>query len=112
MNFHGPIQGDIAIAGIHNRTGSTTNFYFAGSLSQVVTVSNANTRAGSNEASNSKVFAKPTRFVGRGDELQELQRRLLVDKEFQKIAIFGLGGIGMTQIALEFAQSVKNDRPE
>ena len=46
------------------------------------------------------------------DELQELRRRLLDDNETQKLAVIGLGGIGKTQIALEFSRYVKRERPE
>ena len=55
-------------------------------------------------------FSKNRRFIGRQDELQELRQRLLVDKECQKMAVIGLGGVGKTQVALEFAQSIKSER--
>jgi tetratricopeptide (TPR) repeat protein len=57
-------------------------------------------------------FSRNRRFVGRSDELEELRQKLLVNKECQKIAVIGLGGIGKTQVALEFAQSVKEEKPE
>lgn len=44
--------------------------------------------------------------------MQELRQKLLIDRECQEITIVGLGGIGKTQIALEFAQSVKRERLE
>lgn len=46
-------------------------------------------------------------FVGRIAELDELYRRLFVDKECQSMAVYGLGGIGKTQIALSFARIVE-----
>lgn len=109
MNFYGPIQDDSVIASIHDGTSSTTSFYFAGALSQVVTVANANTGADSIEVSNSNVFTKPSsiqyplfpknrRFVGRGDELQELHQGLLIDEECQKIAVFGLGELARRKL--------------
>jgi tetratricopeptide (TPR) repeat protein len=52
------------------------------------------------------------RFVGRSAELDELMQKLLVNKECQKMALVGLGGIGKTQVALQFAYSVKQEQPE
>lgn len=43
------------------------------------------------------------KFVGREQQLDELERRLFVEGSCTKIAIFGLGGVGKTQIALELA---------
>lgn len=57
-------------------------------------------------------FAKNTYFVGRRDELHQLNTRLLVDKDCQKITLAGLGGTGKTQIALEFAYTIKKTNPE
>src|ERR1051326_1615722 len=52
-------------------------------------------------------FLRNRQFVGRSAELDTLKRKLLVDKDCQKMAISGLGGIGKTQVALEFAYHVK-----
>jgi hypothetical protein len=50
---------------------------------------------------------KNHQFVGRSAELDELKRKLLIDKDCQNIALVGLGGIGKTQVALQFANYVK-----
>lgn len=51
-------------------------------------------------------------FVGRSTELDTLKQKLLVNKDCQKVALSGLGGIGKTQIALQFAYYVKENYPE
>ncbi|KAF2137703.1 uncharacterized protein K452DRAFT_278071 [Aplosporella prunicola CBS 121167] len=57
-------------------------------------------------------FPRNRQFVGRSAELDALKQKLLVDKDCQKVAISGLGGIGKTQIALQFAYFVKESYPE
>jgi nucleoside phosphorylase len=57
-------------------------------------------------------FLKNRHFIGRRDELAILQERLLVKQDCRKMSIVGLGGIGKTQVALQFAYSVKETRPE
>ena len=57
-------------------------------------------------------FLRNRQFVGRNAELGTLKQKLLVSQDCQKVAISGLGGIGKTQVALQFAYSVKEDYPE
>ncbi|KAJ6144600.1 hypothetical protein N7470_008495 [Penicillium chermesinum] len=49
-------------------------------------------------------------FTGRESVLEELQQKLCSQPQTQKIALFGLGGIGKTQVALELARWVKSQR--
>jgi tetratricopeptide (TPR) repeat protein len=51
-------------------------------------------------------------FVGRIGELAELNQKLLVNQDCQSMSIIGLGGTGKTQVALQFAYSVKETQPE
>ncbi|KAF2103826.1 kinesin light chain [Rhizodiscina lignyota] len=57
-------------------------------------------------------FPRNRRFVGRRTALDNLKQKLLVDKDCQKVALAGLGGIGKTQVALDFAYLVKETHPE
>ncbi|KAI4940762.1 hypothetical protein J4E91_011249 [Alternaria rosae] len=57
-------------------------------------------------------FLKNRHFVGRRDELAELRQRLLVEQDCRKMSIVGLGGMGKTQVALQFAFEVKETQPE
>ena len=47
------------------------------------------------------------RFVGREASLAELETRLLIRREARQLAIYGLGGVGKTQIALAFSDIVR-----
>lgn len=50
--------------------------------------------------------------MGRKEILDELERKFFIEKNCQQAAIVGLGGIGKTQVALQFAYWVKENRPE
>ncbi|GAB7336817.1 hypothetical protein MBLNU13_g11325t2 [Cladosporium sp. NU13] len=51
------------------------------------------------------------KFVGRKEELESLQRKLFVDRDCEKVAVVGLGGIGKTQVVLHFAHLVLEEYP-
>ena len=51
-------------------------------------------------------------FVGRIRVLVELNQKLLVNQACQSMSIIGLGGTGKTQVALQFAYSVKETQLE
>jgi hypothetical protein len=57
-------------------------------------------------------FLRNRHFVGRGTQLQRVTQKLLVTKECQKLAVVGLSGVGKTQLALEFAYTLKATQPE
>ncbi|EXA30353.1 hypothetical protein FOVG_18254 [Fusarium oxysporum f. sp. pisi HDV247] len=56
-------------------------------------------------------FSKNDLFVGREDVLAKL-RGLLFEQGRQKVALVGLGGLGKTQIALQLAFWVKENKPD
>lgn len=51
-------------------------------------------------------------FIGRQKKLQELEDRLLVNQETRQLAIYGLGGVGMIQLALAFWNIVPTKYPD
>ncbi|KAF2452243.1 P-loop containing nucleoside triphosphate hydrolase protein, partial [Lineolata rhizophorae] len=53
-------------------------------------------------------FPKNRYFVGRNDELETINQKLLVDRDCDRMSIVGLGGTGKTQLALQFAYTVKD----
>ena len=55
---------------------------------------------------------KNKRFTGRGATLRTLKDKLFIQKETQKLAIVGLGGVGKTQVALQLAYWVRDDLPD
>ncbi|KAF2474350.1 TPR repeat protein [Lindgomyces ingoldianus] len=51
-------------------------------------------------------------FVGRKNELDVLKQRLMVDRACYKMSVVGLGGTGKTQVALQFAYTVRENWPD
>jgi len=52
-------------------------------------------------------FPRNEYFVGRDSQLKELTTRLNTDQFCRRVAVWGLGGVGKTQIVLEFAYKTK-----
>ncbi|RAK80124.1 Pfs, NB-ARC and TPR domain protein [Aspergillus fijiensis CBS 313.89] len=57
-------------------------------------------------------FARNPHFVGRRKEIQELEDWISAPDRPRKLAITGLGGVGKTQIALQFAYRMRDREPE
>ncbi|OOQ82657.1 putative nb-arc domain-containing protein [Penicillium brasilianum] len=51
-------------------------------------------------------------FTGRESMLDELKQKLFIQGDTKRLAIFGLGGIGKTQVALQLARWVKAHVPD
>ncbi|KZF26958.1 FabD/lysophospholipase-like protein [Xylona heveae TC161] len=51
-------------------------------------------------------------FVGRNAELAEIESKLFIEGGCSKMAVYGLGGIGKTQIVLELAYRTMEKRPD
>ncbi|KAI1405223.1 hypothetical protein F4819DRAFT_7066 [Hypoxylon fuscum] len=52
------------------------------------------------------------RFTGRNALLDQLKEAFFIKKESQKLAVVGLGGVGKTQAALQFAYWVQDNQPD
>jgi tetratricopeptide (TPR) repeat protein len=57
-------------------------------------------------------FLRNKKFIGRDTILADLQQKLFIEQDCQKLAIVGLGGVGKTQVALQFAYWAREHRPE
>ncbi|KAI9151499.1 Nephrocystin-3 [Paramyrothecium foliicola] len=56
-------------------------------------------------------FSRNRNFVGREQELNTLRQWISSEDVSNNMAVFGLGGVGKTQIALEFAYCIKEENP-
>ncbi|KAI0183055.1 hypothetical protein EV127DRAFT_33888 [Xylaria flabelliformis] len=57
-------------------------------------------------------FLQNMRFTGREKVLKILQQKLFHSQDCRTLAIVGLGGVGKTQVVLQFAYWVKQNQPE
>ncbi|KAI6080131.1 hypothetical protein F4821DRAFT_84203 [Hypoxylon rubiginosum] len=57
-------------------------------------------------------FVRNDWFTGRSAILDQLQEKFVVRKEYRKVAVVGLGGVGKTQVALQLAYWVKDNQPD
>lgn len=57
-------------------------------------------------------FYQNNNFIGRTDEVDVLEQKLFVKQDCREIAIVGQGGVGKTQIALQFAYWVLEKHPD
>ncbi|KAJ5788291.1 hypothetical protein N7457_003281 [Penicillium paradoxum] len=57
-------------------------------------------------------FLKNKRFTGRSEELAAIEQSLFVDNTCDQLALVGLGGVGKTQVVLQFAHMLKEAYPE
>ncbi|KAG9570995.1 hypothetical protein KCU71_g790, partial [Aureobasidium melanogenum] len=57
-------------------------------------------------------FGQNSNFIGRTDEMYALEQKLFAEQDCQKIAVVGLGGVGKTQVVLQFAYLVLEKHPD
>lgn len=57
-------------------------------------------------------FLENRKFVGRDAIIQALKQKLFTEQDCWNLAVVGLGGVGKTQVALQFAYWVKHSHPE
>jgi hypothetical protein len=57
-------------------------------------------------------FYQNNNFIGRTYEIDALEQKLFVNQDCREIAIVGLGGVGKTQVALQFAYWVLEKHPD
>ncbi|KAK6850534.1 hypothetical protein PG987_000168 [Apiospora arundinis] len=75
-------------------------------------VAHALSGSASNNPSYHIPFLQNIKFTGRNEVLIRLQQKLFLSQDCRTLAIVGLGGVGKTQVALEFAFWVKKSQPD
>ncbi|KAH8664802.1 hypothetical protein BGZ61DRAFT_593199 [Ilyonectria robusta] len=92
--FHGPVTGHYTIAAPHASHGGSNNFYF----------NRRDTSSAAPKPCHIIPFPRNEDIVHRPDLFVELETLLpSTTPEYQSAALWGLGGSGKTQIALEYA---------
>ncbi|ERF70439.1 hypothetical protein EPUS_04717 [Endocarpon pusillum Z07020] len=56
-------------------------------------------------------FSVVQEFIGRGEEIKILEKKLFQPNGCPKVAVFGLGGVGKSRIALKLADNMKSQFP-
>ncbi|KAF2788012.1 hypothetical protein K505DRAFT_117610, partial [Melanomma pulvis-pyrius CBS 109.77] len=100
--FHGPIDGHIVIPGTHTAAGGTTNFHFSYPSTQ-----ERPTRP--REPFSTVPFAPDPDFVDRPDILAWVRNKCA--QPGARAALVGLGGVGKSQLAIQYAHSLRNATP-
>ena len=57
-------------------------------------------------------FQQNPQFIGRDSEIAKINAILSNERRCERVAIIGLGGVGKTQIALEFAYQQRDRHPD
>src|SRR2546421_12004189 len=57
-------------------------------------------------------FQRNPQFVGRTSEIKQIDTLLASETRCERVAITGLGGVGKTQIALEFVHQLRESQPD
>ncbi|KAG4272799.1 hypothetical protein FPRO04_10314 [Fusarium proliferatum] len=76
-------------------------------IGQTVTPSQTGENATTKSRSHYLPLRKNKNFIGRERVIADLRRLLFTDPDGQRVALYGLGGVGKTQIAIELAHIVK-----
>ncbi|KAF2993772.1 hypothetical protein E8E13_002383 [Curvularia kusanoi] len=101
--FHGSIGGQYVIPGTHTAAGGTTNFHFGYPLTQDQVVR-------PREFFSTVPFAPDPDFVDRPDILAWVRDKCAGPGA--RAALVGLGGVGKSQLAIQYAHSVRDASPQ